>query len=80
MQHLWNQPNSVDDMEDARRKYLHNKIFKAIVPHFVDSKYDHGPFKLIATISGLETISHSWVWKAGAGEPGLLLCIQQELC
>lgn len=47
MQHLWNQPNSVDDMEDARRKYLHNKIFKAIVPHFVDSKYDHGPFKLI---------------------------------
>ncbi|KAH2022330.1 hypothetical protein KXV65_001867 [Aspergillus fumigatus] len=28
-------------MEDARRKYLHNKIFKAIVPHFVDSKYDH---------------------------------------
>lgn len=54
MQHLWNQPNSVDDMEDARRKYLHNKIFKAIVPHFVDSKYDHGPFKLIATISGLE--------------------------
>ncbi|GIJ91158.1 hypothetical protein Asppvi_010123 [Aspergillus pseudoviridinutans] len=34
-------------MEDARRKYLHNKIFKAIVPQFVDSKYDHGPFKLI---------------------------------
>ncbi|RHZ58439.1 hypothetical protein CDV55_105911 [Aspergillus turcosus] len=47
MQHLWDQPNSVDDTEDARRKYLHNKIFKAIVPHFVDSKYDHGPFKLI---------------------------------
>ncbi|EAW15264.1 phosphotransferase family protein [Aspergillus clavatus NRRL 1] len=47
MQHLRAQPNSVDDMEDARRKYLHNKIFKAIVPHFVDSKYDHGPFRLI---------------------------------
>ncbi|KAL2819759.1 kinase-like domain-containing protein [Aspergillus granulosus] len=47
MQHLCGQPNSVDDTEDARRKYLHNKIFTTIVPHFVDSKYDHGPFKLI---------------------------------
>ncbi|KAL5332576.1 hypothetical protein BJX70DRAFT_383741 [Aspergillus crustosus] len=47
MQHLWDQPNSVDDMEDARRKYLHNKLFAAFVPRFVDHKYDHGPFKLI---------------------------------
>ncbi|KAL4807438.1 hypothetical protein BDV18DRAFT_167968 [Aspergillus unguis] len=46
MQHLLGQPNSVDDMEDARRKYLHNKIFAAIVPRFVDSKHDNGPFKL----------------------------------
>ncbi|KAJ5638943.1 uncharacterized protein N7484_006805, partial [Penicillium longicatenatum] len=47
MHHLWDQPNSVDDVEDARRKYLHNKIFTALVPRFVDNKYDHGPFKLI---------------------------------
>lgn len=47
MQHLLGQPNSVDDVEDARRKYLHNKIFTAIVPHFVPSKHDDGPFKLI---------------------------------
>ncbi|KAJ5562714.1 hypothetical protein N7461_001475 [Penicillium sp. DV-2018c] len=47
MQHLWDQPNSIDDMEDARRKYLHSKMFAALVPRFVDSKYDHGPFKLI---------------------------------
>ncbi|BDD62831.1 hypothetical protein MAP00_007789 [Monascus purpureus] len=46
MQHLLDQPNSIDDMEDARRKYLHSKIFAALVPHFVDNKYDHGPFKL----------------------------------
>lgn len=47
MQHLWDQPNSIDDMEDARRKYLHSKMFAALVPRFVDNKYDHGPFKLI---------------------------------
>lgn len=47
MQHLWDQPNSIDDMEDARRKYLHSKMFAALVPRLVDSKYDHGPFKLI---------------------------------
>ena len=62
-------------MEDARRKYLHNKIFKAIVPHFVDSKYDHGPFKLIATISGLEiylwTTLRIWRWSRSLTENGL---------
>lgn len=47
MQHLGDQPNSVHHMEDARRKYLHNKIFTALVPRFVDKKYDHGPFKLV---------------------------------
>ncbi|KAJ0414799.1 kinase-like domain-containing protein [Aspergillus carlsbadensis] len=45
MQHLREQPNSVDDPEDARRKYLHSKLFAAVVPRFVDRKYDHGPFK-----------------------------------
>ncbi|CEL03531.1 hypothetical protein ASPCAL04685 [Aspergillus calidoustus] len=47
MQRLLGQPNSVDNREDARRKYLHNKIFTVIIPRFVDSKYDDGPFKLI---------------------------------
>ena len=47
MQQLWDQPNSADDMEDARRKYLHNKILTALVPRFIDNKYDRGPFKLI---------------------------------
>lgn len=47
MQHLLGQPNSVDDMENAHRKYLHNKIFAAIIPCFINSMYDNGPFKLI---------------------------------
>jgi hypothetical protein len=46
LQHLHEQPNDIDDVDDARRKYLHCSIFKAIIPHFVSPKHDHGPFKL----------------------------------
>ncbi|KAH8424173.1 uncharacterized protein LDX57_001928 [Aspergillus melleus] len=41
------QPNSVDDADDARSKYLYNKIFNAIIPYFVAREYNRGPFKLI---------------------------------
>lgn len=45
--YLWSTGSSIDDTEDARRKYLHNKILTAIIPHFVDKKYDDDPFELI---------------------------------
>ncbi|KAL4964163.1 phosphotransferase family protein [Aspergillus stella-maris] len=47
MQHLLDQPNSVDDIKDAYRKFLYNRSFKAILPSWVDSKHDRGPFKLV---------------------------------
>lgn len=46
LQHLREQPNSVDDEDDARKKYLHCSILKGITPHFVSARHDHGPFKL----------------------------------
>lgn len=46
-QHLHEQLNSVDDKDDAKRKYLSCSAFKALVPRFVSQKYDNGPFKLI---------------------------------
>ncbi|KAL4956341.1 hypothetical protein BDW69DRAFT_203338 [Aspergillus filifer] len=47
MQHLLEQPNSVDHMEDARRKFLYNRRFKIILPFGVDGRHDRGPFKLV---------------------------------
>lgn len=46
-QHLLRQPNSVDDSEDARSKYLYNRIFRALIPSFVAAEHNYGPFKLI---------------------------------
>ncbi|EPE35702.1 Protein kinase-like (PK-like) [Glarea lozoyensis ATCC 20868] len=45
--HLREQRNSIDDADDARRKYLLRNRVKSLAPHFVAEKYDSGPFKLI---------------------------------
>ncbi|KAI4716723.1 hypothetical protein E4T48_07044 [Aureobasidium sp. EXF-10727] len=42
---LYEQRNSADDAEDARRKFILRRRVQALVPHFV-SKSDLGPFKL----------------------------------
>ncbi|KAL5313679.1 hypothetical protein ACEPPN_018100 [Leptodophora sp. 'Broadleaf-Isolate-01'] len=47
LQHLCKQPNSIDDVDDARSKYIHRSIFKAMLPGFVSDKHNNGPFKLI---------------------------------
>lgn len=41
------QPNSIDNEEDARLKYIYNNIFRAIIPKFTADEYEYGPFKLI---------------------------------
>lgn len=45
MEHLCKQRNSVDDVEDARNKFILRHRLKALVPHFV-SEWDLAPFKL----------------------------------
>jgi hypothetical protein len=45
--HLREQRNSVDDIDDARRKYILRQRVKSLAPHFVSKNYDSGPFKLI---------------------------------
>ncbi|KAH8702851.1 kinase-like domain-containing protein [Phaeosphaeriaceae sp. PMI808] len=45
--HLREQRNSVDDSDDARRKYILRQRVNSLVPYFVSKKYDSGPFKLI---------------------------------
>lgn len=39
-QHLCEQLNSVDDEDDAKRKYTYCSIFKALLPRFVSQKYN----------------------------------------
>jgi hypothetical protein len=45
--HLREQRNSIDDIQDARRKYILRQRVKSLAPHFVSPNYDSGPFKLI---------------------------------
>lgn len=45
--HLRNQLNSVDDEDDARKKYLHWSVLESLIPRFVIPRHDKGPFKLI---------------------------------
>ncbi|MCJ1422366.1 hypothetical protein MMC29_000246 [Sticta canariensis] len=47
LQHLYKQPNSVDDENDARKKYAYWNAFKALVPCLVSAEHESGPFKLI---------------------------------
>ncbi|KAF4980844.1 hypothetical protein FZEAL_3242 [Fusarium zealandicum] len=47
LQHLHDQPNSVDDERDAREKYIYFNIMKALIPRHVLSSHGMGPFKLV---------------------------------
>ncbi|KZF21602.1 hypothetical protein L228DRAFT_156374 [Xylona heveae TC161] len=47
LQHLLEQPNSIDDAEDARSKYKFRSQLLALIPRFVNKKYDRSPFRLI---------------------------------
>ncbi|KAG5795590.1 hypothetical protein H9Q69_005354 [Fusarium xylarioides] len=47
LQHLHDQPNSVDDEHDAREKYIYFNVMKSLVSRHVLPNQDTGPFKLI---------------------------------
>lgn len=40
------QPNSTDEVSDAREKYAGLSLFEKLIPRFVDRTYDEGPFVL----------------------------------
>ncbi|KAI5864632.1 hypothetical protein GGS23DRAFT_457488 [Durotheca rogersii] len=46
LRHLHDQPNSVDDDQDAREKYIYFNIMKALITRHVLPGHDKGPFKL----------------------------------
>ncbi|KAG9675987.1 hypothetical protein KCU99_g5853, partial [Aureobasidium melanogenum] len=43
--HLYDQRNSIEDAEDARREFIVRRRMQALLPYF-RSRYDSGPFKL----------------------------------
>jgi len=45
--HLFLQRSSVDNAEDARRKYTLRRRMERLLPHFVSREFDSGPFKLV---------------------------------
>jgi hypothetical protein len=45
MKHLYEQRNSVDDAEDARKKFIFRRQLQALLPYFT-SEHEAGPFKL----------------------------------
>ncbi|CAD0031304.1 unnamed protein product, partial [Aureobasidium pullulans] len=45
LRQLHEQLNSVDDEEDARRKYINWTVIRQLIPRFVH--FDNGPFKLV---------------------------------
>jgi hypothetical protein len=47
LQHLYEQPNSVDNAPDAREKYIYFNLMKALIARHVLPGYDKGPFKLV---------------------------------
>ncbi|KPM36214.1 hypothetical protein AK830_g10355 [Neonectria ditissima] len=47
LQHLHDQPNSVDDEHDAREKYIYFNVMKALISRHVIPGSDKRPFKLI---------------------------------
>ncbi|KAK7418114.1 hypothetical protein QQZ08_011369 [Neonectria magnoliae] len=46
LQHLRDQPNSIDDEHDAREKFIYFNVMKALIPRHVLPGHDMGPFKL----------------------------------
>jgi len=47
MTHLMEQRNSIEDAEDARRKYILRHRMKHLVPYFTSQEHENGPFKLV---------------------------------
>ncbi|KAI1820752.1 hypothetical protein F4861DRAFT_533465 [Xylaria intraflava] len=47
LQQLHMQPNSVDDANDAREKFVYWNVMKALIPRHVSPGQDKGPFKLM---------------------------------
>lgn len=95
LHHLSTQLNSVDDEEDARRKYIYGNVLQQLVSRFVQS--DHGPFRLICddfgpmnmmvnNVDDLEVVAVlDWEWSyAGPSElfwsPPLWLLGQHPVC
>ncbi|OIW22986.1 hypothetical protein CONLIGDRAFT_694359 [Coniochaeta ligniaria NRRL 30616] len=47
LRHLLEQPNSVDDAQDAREKFIYFNVMKTLVARHVLPAHDKGPFKLM---------------------------------
>ncbi len=47
IRHLRKQRNSVDNVDDARKKYIHRQRVQRAAPHFVSEKHNLGPYKII---------------------------------
>lgn len=47
MEHLNEQPSSIDDANDARAKYKFRYQFNAIIPRFIADKHDQISFRLL---------------------------------
>ncbi|KAI0097480.1 hypothetical protein GGR51DRAFT_540809, partial [Nemania sp. FL0031] len=47
LEHLHKQPNSVDDAEDARDKFVYWNVMKALISRHVLPGQDNGPFKFM---------------------------------
>lgn len=47
LHHLRTQLNSVDEKDDARKKYIYWNIARKLVQRFTSARHDNGPFKLI---------------------------------
>jgi hypothetical protein len=45
--HLSDQQHSIDDADDARRKYIIRQCVRRLWPYFVLTRYDASPFKLL---------------------------------
>lgn len=71
MEHLCQQPNSVDDGEDARHKYQRIHGLGALISNFVDQRYKNGPFKfgniLVSNAQDLKIVAVlDWEWAYAA--------------
>lgn len=47
MEHLYQQPNSIDNEDDAKAKYKFRRQVNTILPRFINDKYDRTEFRLV---------------------------------